>query len=182
MRKFSLVKQVDLDKININKLKVLRPERQVGAIRTWIDQNIKKYGSEGTQNTDEEMQTFIEAAAKHFNLYVGNPSFQAALEEQKGWGTGKVTEGRLGKVTEELWEALPVELQKKLGTVLSSSAPPQGGQGIKQLSGAPKYKGTSYTYELKFLGAFGNHRCYGNKVDGGSKIEFSVYDPKGSLH
>ena len=180
MKKFKLVSQADLDKIKGNNLKSLSPERQVKAIRTWIDQNIRKYGPMGTQDTDQEMQDFIRQAGEYFNLYVDHPSFKAALAKEKGWGTAKVMEGTLGRVTEEVWEALPEELQKKLGTVLSSSAPPQGGQGIKPLKGTPKIKGVPYTFELKFLGAYGNHRCYGNKV--GSKIEFSVYDPDGSLH
>ena len=92
----------------------------------------------------------------------------------------KVTEGTMGKVTEQVWQALPEELRKKLVNVLSNTAPPQGGQGIKALAGSPKIKGVPYTYELKFLGHYGNHRCYGNKV--GNKIEFTVYDPEGSLH
>jgi|HubBroStandDraft_1064217.scaffolds.fasta_scaffold406966_1 hypothetical protein len=92
----------------------------------------------------------------------------------------KVTEGTLGKVTDTLWQALPDELRKKLVNVLSANAPAQGGQGIKSLAGSPKYQGVTYNYELKFLGAFGNHRCYGNKV--GAKVEFTVYDPNGTLH
>jgi hypothetical protein len=92
----------------------------------------------------------------------------------------KVTEGDKARVTESLWQELPVELQKKLTNVLSNNAPPRGGQGIKRLAGSPKYKGVTYNYELKFLGLFGDHRCYGNQV--GNMIEFTVYDPNGSLH
>ena len=180
VKKFSLVSNLDLAKINGSNLKALSPERQVKAIRMWADQNFKTFGSGGTPNTDQAMQEFIKEAGKHFKLSVENPFFLAALKLQKGWGTAKVLEGRLGKVTDEVWEKLPEELQKKLGTVLSNSAPPQGGQGIKQLAGSPKYKGVSYNFELKFLGAFGNHRCYGNQD--GDKVKFTVYDPNVSLH
>ena len=85
MRKFSLVRQEDLDKINGNNIRPLAPERQVKAIRTWIDQNIKKYGPCGGQDTDEEMQEFIKEVGKHFNLWVDHLDFQRALKQQKGW-------------------------------------------------------------------------------------------------
>ena len=56
MKKFSLVSKADLDKINGNNIKNLGPERQVKAIRMWIDQNIKKHGPSGGTDSDEEMQ------------------------------------------------------------------------------------------------------------------------------
>ncbi len=86
MKKFSLVGKVDLDKINVNNIKNLGPDRQVKAIRLWTDQNIKKYGRMGTNNTNEEMQKFIQDAADYFGLDTANLSFQRALKQQVGWG------------------------------------------------------------------------------------------------
>jgi len=182
MPNLSFVSNVDLAKIKENNIKPLSPERQVKAIRTWIDHNLKHYGMRLPLDTDERMQSFILEMGQYLHLFVDNPMFKIELQKQKGFGTGgaKVLEGSLGKVTEEVWDELPEDLQKRLATVLSASAPPQGGQGIKSLAGSPKYKGVTYDYELKFLGAYGNHRCYGNKV--GAKVVFSVYDPTGSLH
>ncbi len=180
MKDFKLINNNDIKKIDANKLKALSPERQIKAIRMWTDHHIKRYGPCGGQNTDKEMQDFIYEAGQYFKLYVDNPSFQAALKNQKGWGTVNVMEGSRGKVTQDLWDILPDELQKRLDTVLSTAAPPQKGQGVKSLKGSPKYKGVAYNYELKFLGQYGDHRCYGNMV--GNKVEFSVYDPNGSLH
>ncbi len=85
MKKFSLVSKADLDKINGNNIKPLGPERQVKAIRTWTDQNIKKYGAAGGKDTDEEMQEFIKETGEHFGLFVDNLDFQRALKLQKGW-------------------------------------------------------------------------------------------------
>jgi hypothetical protein len=86
MKKFSLVSQAELDKINAASLRGLGPERQVAAMRTWTDQNIKKYGSCGSQDTDEEMQQFLQEMGNHLGLYTGNPTFHSALKLQKGWG------------------------------------------------------------------------------------------------
>jgi hypothetical protein len=182
MSKINLVSSVDLAKIKANNIKSLSPERQIKAIRMWIDQNLKNYGMRLPLDTDEQMQSFILEMGTHFGLYVGSPMFTVELKKQKGFGAGakKVLEGSLGKVTEGVWAALPEDLQKRLDSVLSANAPPQGGQGIKSLAGSPKFKGVNYDYELKFLGAYGNHRCYGNKD--GPKVVFTVYDPDGSLH
>ncbi|MBS1643910.1 MAG: hypothetical protein JST36_02640 [Bacteroidetes bacterium] len=94
--------------------------------------------------------------------------------------TAKILVGSVGEVTDELWEELPEDLQKRMLSVLNTTAAKQGEQGVKALTGKPKFKGVEYTYELKFLGAYGNHRCYGNKV--GNLVKFTVYDPDGSLH
>jgi hypothetical protein len=182
MAMISFVSNVDLAKIKENNIKPLSAERQVKAIRMWIDQNLKNYGMRLPLNTDEQMQSFLLEMGKYLKLYVDSPMFLAEVKKQKGYGVGikKVLEGTLGKITEDVWNALPEDLQKRLDSVLSANAPAQGGQGIKSLSGSPQYKGVKYDYELKFLGAYGNHRCYGNQD--GSKILFSVYDPTGSLH
>ena len=85
MKKFSLVSKADLEKINGNNVKNLGPERQVKAIRMWIDQNIKKHGPSGGTDSDEEMQEFIKEAGKYFGIWVENLEFQKALKLQKGW-------------------------------------------------------------------------------------------------
>lgn len=86
MRPFSRVPKSDLDKINPNNIKGLSPERQVSAIRMWTDQNIRKYGPEGSSDSNEEMRKFIEDAAKYFGIHTGSMMFQQALQRQLGWG------------------------------------------------------------------------------------------------
>lgn len=86
MKKFSNVNH-ELHKINANNVKGLSPDRQVKAIRLWTDQNIKKAGPCGTQNTDEEMQVFITEAAAHLGIDVSNATFQREVKKQRGWGS-----------------------------------------------------------------------------------------------
>ncbi|PTX54823.1 hypothetical protein C8N43_3644 [Litoreibacter ponti] len=86
MKKFSLVSLADLSKINKNNLKTMTAERQVKAIRLWTDQNIRKYGPMGTQNSDAEMQTFLTEAAAYLDVDTTSALFKRAIAEQKGWG------------------------------------------------------------------------------------------------
>ena len=117
MRKFMLVKQIDLDKIKAANLKGLSPERQVKAMRIWTDQNIKKYGPEGGSDSDEEMQKFLSEMGKHFGLWVEGAAFQTALKQQKGWENEwkeKVVDTTGAKVDVERYDSTMKGVLKKI--------------------------------------------------------------------
>lgn len=158
-------------------IKGLSPDRQISAIRKFLDLNIDKFNLQNMRDgSDKEVQILISKTAEDILIDTSSITFQRELDKQKGYGRVNeiVKEGKEGKVTDDLFNELPLELQKKLGTALDTIAAATGNQGVKRLTGTKTFKGKDYQYELKFLGAFGDHRCYGNKE--GAKVLFEVYD------
>lgn len=162
MRAFSLVKQIELDKINKNNIKNLSPERQIQAIRMWADQNIKKDGPMGTQDSNEEMQKFIEDAAKHLQLDTRGPSFQSALKKQKGWG--------------EEWKS---KIRNKMGVVVDLDADAELRDTTLQgvLKKIVEDRGGGHHGNTVLGGNNGNHLHWRS----GSLRIFGTYNPNGTL-
>jgi hypothetical protein len=148
----------------------LSPDRQVGAIKVWIDHNKRSGALDVFVAKDvAQLREWITAIGDYCGCYTGHPAFKQALAQvivNRDEGMFAEVIGRHGRVPALVVEAICEKYKMKRPVVLeacNTMAAAQGMNGVKVIT----HK--TYTHELKLL-PMGDERVYASTAMAGVPV------------